>query len=124
MDLRGGLLDQSLVEIVANFLAFPADIINSVDALVDFFAVEDASLKFFDTDAEKVLVVLFDLVSSGLVAGKVLLVGLIVVGVVEKVLRSSFRGPTRLLLLLLSPGHLVLSAPPEVFGCRCNSFLE
>ena len=61
-------LDPSLVEIVRDFLAFKADEINSVDALVDFLAVEDPTAEFLDANTQQLFVVLLDLASARFVA--------------------------------------------------------
>ena len=61
-------LDPALVEIVTDFFAFEADEINSVDALIDFLAVEDPTSEFLDANAQQLFVVLLDLTSARFVA--------------------------------------------------------
>ena len=66
--LGSRFLDPSLVEIVTDFLAFKADEINSVDALIDFLAVEDPTSEFLDANTQQLFVVLLDLASARFVA--------------------------------------------------------
>ena len=66
--LGSRFLDPALVEIVTDFLAFKADEINSVDALIDFLAVEDPTSEFLDANTQQLFVVLLDLASARFVA--------------------------------------------------------
>src|SRR3972149_3070052 len=74
------IFDEPLVEIVAYFLAFHADEINAVDVFVDFFPIEHPAFKFLYPNAQKLFVISLDLEPASLIAGKILIVYLFVVG--------------------------------------------
>jgi hypothetical protein len=82
-----GLFHPTLVEIVANLLAFHADKIDTVDAFVNLLAIEHASFQFVHPNSQQLFVVLFDFASASLVTWKVLVVDFIVTGLIEVTLR-------------------------------------
>ena len=57
----GGILDNAVVERMADLQAFIAYEINALDGLVDSLAVEDAPLELLDPDAEQFLILALDL---------------------------------------------------------------
>ncbi len=55
------ILDQALVEVVADLLADRADEVDALDGLVDALPIEDTALELVDADAEELLVLPLDL---------------------------------------------------------------
>src|SRR5262249_61217803 len=67
------ILDQAVVDVVADLLAGGADEVDTLDGLVDPLAVQDPTLQLLDADAEELLVLPLDLAPPGLVLGKLFL---------------------------------------------------
>ena len=67
------ILDQAVVDVVADLPARRADEVDALDRLVDALAVEDAAAQLLDADAEQLLVLALDLPPTGLVLRKLFL---------------------------------------------------
>src|SRR5947199_286529 len=78
---------------MADFLAFVADEVQTIDALVDLLAVEHPTPQLFDADAEQLFVVFLDLSSARFVTWKIFVFPFFLIGVVEVILRAAFCGP-------------------------------
>ena len=92
-------LHPAFVEVVADFFAFVANEIETVDALVDFFAVQHAAAEFLDTDTEKLFIVPLYLAPAGFVTRKIFIFRLVMGAVVDIIVTSVFGRPCRALLL-------------------------
>src|SRR5438093_7942101 len=79
---------------MADFLAFVADEVQTIDALVDLLAVEHPTPQLFDADAEQLFVVFLDLSSARFVTWKIFVFPFFLIGVVEVILRAAFCGPS------------------------------
>src|SRR5204862_3602159 len=66
------VLDQAVVDVVADLPARRADEVDALDRLVDALTVEDAAAQLLDPDAEQILVLALDLPPSRLVLREVL----------------------------------------------------
>src|SRR5262249_18006614 len=66
------ILDQAVVDVVADLLAGSADEVDALDRLVDALPVEDASLQLLDANAEELLVLPLDLPPPRLVLRQLL----------------------------------------------------
>src|SRR5262249_10795492 len=71
-----GVFDETLIHVVADFLAFGADEIHAFNGLVDAFAIEDPALELFDADTEEVFVLPFDLAAARFVFREIAVLGL------------------------------------------------
>src|SRR5262249_12474085 len=116
---------QPVVHVVAHLLARRADEVDAFDGLVDALAVQDASAKLLDPDAEELLVLALDLAPPGLVLREILLavVGLVILRVEEVEATTLALGTV--LVRLACPCHrghvppkLSASAPGSRSSCR------
>jgi len=77
---------------VRDFLAFEADEVDTVNALVDFFTIENPAPELLYANAQKLFVVFLDLASARLVTWKIFIVRFFVAGLIEIVVGTPLRG--------------------------------
>src|SRR6516165_11433056 len=66
-----GIFLQALVEGMTYFRAADTDEINSLDSLIDSFAIEDATFELLDANTQEFLVLTLDFTSTSFILGKV-----------------------------------------------------
>ena len=100
-----GIFHESLIEIMTDFLAFEANEIDALNALVDFFPIKDSALELLDSDTQQLFVIVFYFSPACLVAGKVLIFQSFLAGVVGKAVMTPL-GCLTFMALFLRPRHL------------------
>ena len=66
-----GIFLQALIERMTYFHAADANEINSLDSLIDSFAIEDAAFELLDADTQKFLVLTLNLTAASFILGQV-----------------------------------------------------
>ena len=106
---RAGFFHPAFVQVVADFLALVADEVKTVDALVDFLAIEHPASEFFNPNTEQILVIFLYLAAPSFVTGKVFAFGLVMGAVVDVVVGAVFGGSPS--AFFLRPWHLFMLLP-------------
>jgi hypothetical protein len=91
---RPGLLNPSIIQIVADSFALEADKIKAVDAFIDLFPVKNAPSKLLYTDTQKFFIILLYFAPTRFVTWKILIFRFVVSAVIDILMGSVFAGAT------------------------------